>query len=275
MNISLCNELFNAAVPVQELAHRCNEIGIGGLELAPETVFASGGRPSNRELVRLRRVFRDAGIRFCGFHWLLRHDPSLRLITDSSPSMSPAWQTILRLAAAAAEIGGGVLVLGSGEQRRHPVTMTAEEAMRAFREGARFIAERVGSTVTLGIEPLPSHRTNLLTTFDDVLRLVETIALDTLGVVFDLRSAGHEHPPVWDHLAHPSNSICHVHVQHNDGTLPRPSSPGLMTTLSSLRKRSYPGWISLEPFSIGSDVERALKRVHRIAAWMHTNATPR
>jgi sugar phosphate isomerase/epimerase len=214
------------------------------------TVFSDPGNPHTQEVKSIQRFLQKEELQFCGFHWLLRHDAKASLVTEDATTFIRSWETIHTFSDIAGQIGGGVLIIGSGRNRQYFPPQTQKDARDRFIDGLLRILPKVPANVIVGLEPLPRERTNVINTIGEAYSIINMVRTDRVGLVFDLRSASSETPLGWDQLCTMSWSPVHVHLQDVSGYPLTEESPGLKMTLNRLEITGYSRWISLEPFAL-------------------------
>src|SRR3569833_86096 len=113
---AICNEIFGQT-PLSEACEQAREIGFEGMELAPHTLAEDATLLTHSDKRELRSQIEDAGLAFVGLHWLLASPPGLH-ITSADPAVSGrTWDYVHRAIDFCADLGGGVIVIGSPKQR--------------------------------------------------------------------------------------------------------------------------------------------------------------
>lgn len=232
--------------------------GFRGIEVDPGTIFNDPQYPSYTELRRARGSFREAGITLAGFHWVLRKPPGLNILSDDMDVRRRSWNVLSRLTTAVDDLGGGVLVIGSGKQRRR-VGLPPRAAINLLVEELQRLCDQTAeSSVTYCLEPLPPSRTNMLNTLSEVAETVTMVGNNRVRAVFDFRNAMHEQIR-WTELIHTySQIIHHVHISEPDGTHPTSRSSYFDSPLAELRRISYSGWVSAELFQLRKPLHETL-----------------
>lgn len=129
MKLAVCNELFGR-ISLDEAACISSRHGFRGIELAPFTVFGDFSPSAIQHGVQeAKRALDASGLRFAGFHWLLAKPDGLHITTPDGVLRKKSWDHLRRLIDAAAELGGGNLILGSPKQRSTVPGQTRREAI--------------------------------------------------------------------------------------------------------------------------------------------------
>ena len=177
MKYAICNELFGA-LPLREAADIACRHGFHGIELAPFTVFGDfSAGAMTRGIAEARRVFSDSGLAFAGLHWLLAKPDGLHITTSDAALRRRSWDHLRRLADAAAELGGGNLILGSPKQRDARPGQTRQQAISILADElatiSPYCAERSSALL---LEALDSGQTDVVNRLDEVAAIVRRIA---------------------------------------------------------------------------------------------------
>ena len=160
MRISLCNEVI-AALPFERQCEFARQVGYDGLELAPMTVSAEPHLLPAAKRVELRRAAADAGIAITGLHYLLRAPEGLSITSADAAQRARTLDVMRALCELAADLGAGVLVHGSPDQRRLTAGAEDEGRKRAADCFAQVAPAAEAAGVAYCIEPLSRRQTDL------------------------------------------------------------------------------------------------------------------
>ena len=149
----------------------------------------------------------------------------------------------------AAELGGQVVVLGSGGSRTVPDAWSPEEAMRQF-DGACGVVGEVAALngITIAIEPLNRGETNLINSVSEAAGVVERVGHPSVKLLSDLYHVTKEDEPFSDTGA-AASTLFHVHIaEPYSRAMPH---PGEMDSVyrqyfSMLQQSGYDQRISIE-----------------------------
>ena len=262
MKLAVCNELFGR-ISLDEAACISSRHGFGGLELAPFTIFGDFSPSAIQHGVQeARRALTAAGLRFAGFHWLLAKPDGLHITTPDAALRRKSWDHLRRLIDAAAELGGGNLILGSPRQRGTVPGQTPREATAILADElaaiAPFAAER-GSPILL--EALSSDQTNVVNLLAEVEAIVERVG-QRGGVdgMFDFHNCADEASPHAALIDRYIGMIRHVHLNDPRGDPPQPGDMSYLPAFARLRELRYDGWVSLEIFSVPENPAEVLRQ---------------
>jgi D-psicose/D-tagatose/L-ribulose 3-epimerase len=148
--------------------------------------------------------------------------------------------------ARAAELGGEVIVLGSGEARRVPPGYPEGRALEQFSTAGRIAGDIAASRgLRIAIEALNRTETNLLHFVGDAAELTRRIDHPSVGVVVDAYHMHMEHEP-WRAILDAGERIFHVQVSDVGRTHPGSRSLDLWGFFTFLNAASYDRTVSIE-----------------------------
>jgi sugar phosphate isomerase/epimerase len=254
---AICNEAFEKF----RLADTCRAIrkaGYEGLEIAPFTLAEDPSTipaPQRREY---RSIIESEGLRFVGLHWLMVSPKGLHVTTPDAALRARSWQHIRNLIDLCADLGpGGVMVFGSPNQRATTGGLTREQATRHYIEGLASVASHAaGRNVTILVEALPKGQCDVVQTLDEAVSIVREIDSPAVRTMFDTHNAVDETEPHAVLLDRHYDLIRHVHVNEMDGKHCGAGSYDFKPILSVLKRRGFPGWVSLEAFDFSPGAEK-------------------
>lgn len=255
MRIALCNEVL-APIAFDRQCALAAELGYNGLEIAPFTLGSNALRSSAAQRARWRRAAADAGIEICGLHWLLVQPQGLSITGADATQRERTLSTLRGLVDLCADLGGAVMVHGSPAQRRLPAGDEPAAAQRGI-EAFAAVAEHAGRAgVAYCIEPLASTHANFVNTVQQAVDIVRAVGKPALRTMLDCSAAALEETETPAALLErwlPSGLL--AHVQLNDPNLRGPGQGTLQfgPILAVLRRHSYAGWVTVEPFEYRPD----------------------
>ena len=257
---AVCNELFGDC-SLRETASIVARCGFHGLELAPFTIFGDFSAGAIRQgIAESRRAFTESGLRFAGLHWLLAKPDGLRIATPETALRRKSWDHVRRLVDAAAELGGGNLILGSPNQRRTVPGQTREQAMSILTDElasiAPYAAERKSAIL---LEALSSDQTDVVNLLSEAAGIVERVNSAGVGGMFDFHNCADERNSYETLVETFFPLIRHVHLNNADGSHPKPGERDYLPAFAKLRELGYEGWVSLEIFTKPDDPAGVLR----------------
>jgi len=263
MKYAVCNELFGD-VAFRNACRKVASYGFEGIEIAPYTLQENPRKIGSKEAKGIKRIINDSGLRFVGFHWLLRAPEGLHITTPDAPVRRKSWDFLKFLIDLCHELGGGSMVLGSGKQRTTK-GISKEEALSYFGEGLKAMARLAeGSDVKVLVEVLPSRVTDVVNTLREAKELIEEVGSPAIRSMFDFHNCDDEDKP-WDQLIDEYSGIIeHVHFNEIDGNYPGSGHSDFLPAFRALRDRDYKGWISLEIFHFTEPPDAILTSTRRV-----------
>ena len=195
---------------------------------------------------------RAAGLEVIGLHWLLAKTTGMHLTAADPAARRAAADRLIELAGLCADLGGGVLVLGSPEQRNRggmPEDEASENAVEVLQAVLPTLEDR---GVTLALEPLAPNETDFLNTCADTVALCDRVGGGSVRLHQDVKAmVGGESKPPADVIRDYAEHTAHFHA--NDANL---LGPGMGDTdfrpiLRALQETNYAGWVSVEVFADG------------------------
>ncbi len=262
MKISICNELFRGW-PIEKVFHYAAALGYDGVEIAPFTLADSVTEISHERRKAIRRAAEDNGIEIVGLHWLLSKPEGLSINHPDEIIRIRTQEYMEALIHFCADIGGKVLVHGSGHQRKVEDKWTLAESWDRARETFEACLETARKrNVMYCIEPLTRASTNFVNTVEEALRMVREIRHPNFKMVFDYRSAAAQEESVIGALlrALESRSLYHVHANDACGKGPGCGATHLSPFLKKLVENGYQHYLSVEVFEYESSPETTASR---------------
>jgi len=262
MKISICNELFRGW-PIDRIFSYAAQLGYDGIEIAPYTLADSVTEISHEKRKAIRRAAEENGIEIIGLHWLLVKPEGLFINHPDEFIRIKTQEYIEALIHFCADIGGKVLIHGSGHQRKVQEKCTFREAWEWARETFEACLETARKrNVMYCIEPLTRASTNFINTVEEALRMVKEIRHPNFKMVFDCRSAtSHEESVIGALLrALESRALYHVHVNDASGRGPGFGETKFTPILKTLLESGYQRHISVEVFEYDPNPETIASR---------------
>jgi sugar phosphate isomerase/epimerase len=254
---AICNEAFEKFA----FADACRAIrtaGYGGIEIAPFTLAEDPATIPASQRREYQSIIESEGLRFVGLHWLMLSPKGLHVTTPDAALRARSWQHIRNLIDLCADLGtAGVMVFGSPGQRSTTGGLSREEATRNYVDGLASVAPHAAVRgVTILIEALPKGQCDVVQSLEEAASIVREIANPGVRTMFDTHNAVDEAEPHAVLLDRYYDLIRHVHVNEMDGRHCGAGSYDFKPVLSVLRRRGYPGWVSLEAFDFTPGAEK-------------------
>lgn len=253
MKYAICNETFDG----WDHARVCEcaaKHGYTGLELAPFTLAPRITDVSPARRRELRRQAETAGVRIIGLHWLLAKTEGFHLTSPDAAVRKRTGEYFVELAAAAAEMGGDILVLGSPLQRNLAEGMTKEQGDELAADTLSHCLKSLeAGKVYLCLEPLTSAETNYMTCAADGVRLARKIAHPFVKLHLDVKAMSSEERPVPDVIRASEDLFHHFHANDKNLRGPGFGDVDFKPIFQALKDVSYSGWVSVEVFDYKPD----------------------
>lgn len=254
---SICNEIYQG----WDFADACRHIketGYEGIEIAPFTLSEEPAALTSELRRNFSRVIEGEGLTFVGLHWLMVAPKGLHVTTPDEDLRERSWDHIRRLIDLCADLGdNGVMVFGSPLQRNTTGGSSREEATKRFVDGLTQVAPHAEQQgVRLLVEALPLNQTDVVTSLDEAVRIVEQIGSPAVRTMFDTHNAVDETEPHPALIEKHMPLIHHVHVNETDGGHCGTGDYDFGSILATLKRLDYQGWVSLEAFDFAPGAER-------------------
>jgi D-psicose/D-tagatose/L-ribulose 3-epimerase len=254
---AICNEAFEKFA----FADACRAIrkaGYEGIEIAPFTLAEDPATIPPSKRTEYRDAMAGEGLRFVGLHWLMVSPTGLHVTTPDAALRARSWQHIRNLIDLCADLGpDGVMVFGSPNQRSTTGGLNREQATRNYIEGLASVGPHAAERgVIVLVEALPKAQCDVVQTLDESADIVREIASPGVRTMFDTHNAIDEAEPHAVLIDRHYDVIRHVHVNELDGRHCGAGSYDFKPVLSVLRRRNFPGWVSLEAFDFTPGAEK-------------------
>lgn len=146
-----------------------------------------------------------------------------------------------------ARFGGKIIVFGSGTARNIPPDIEFDLAMDSLIHFMRDCADYAKRyQVTIAVEHLNRHESNVLNTVKDVDRFVEIVNRENVKILFDSYHFSIENEDITD-LDSVINNVAHIHISDKEGRSYPHNDIILYSHLNKILKKSgYNGDMSVE-----------------------------
>jgi sugar phosphate isomerase/epimerase len=263
MRYAACNELVHDR-PFAEACALIAQNGYQGIELAPYSLAEDPLRISPARAAEIRRAIEDASLECVGLHWLLKAPPGLHITTPEIGVRRRSWDAIRFLVDFCREVGGSLVVLGSGKQRGTQ-GISRDAATGILRDELAGLAPHLAqSGVTVLLEPLQDRVTDVLNTLHEARAIIDAIGSPRIASMLDFHNSQDERESWESLIAGHTDIIRHVHLNEVDGHHPslveRPgrARSAYAASFRALAATGYAGWISLETFHAADSPETVL-----------------
>lgn len=259
--LAICNETFQG----WDFASGCRgalDTGYTGIEIAPFTLSQDPASIPASKRRECRDVMESEGLGYVGLHSLLTvPSGELHITTPDDTIRNRSWEYFRSLIDLCADLGDdGMMILGSGRQRRTVEGSTVEDATNRLRDGLAEMAPHAADRgVTILPETLAPHLCDVLTSMEQTVTLVREINHPAIQTIFDTHNAVAETVPHDELIKEHANLIRHVQINEMDGRHPGTGTYDFSVPLQALKDIGYEGWLSLEVFKFepsGEEIAR-------------------
>jgi D-psicose/D-tagatose/L-ribulose 3-epimerase len=250
MRIALCNEVI-ASLPFERQCAFARDVGYDAIEIAPYTLTDDPTHLPPGCAAEWRRAAAEAGIAINSLHYLLRAPAGLSITTADAAQRRRTIEVMRELCALAADLGAGILVHGSPDQRK----LAPGEEENGRKRGVDCLAAVAESAaqarVTYCIEPLSRQQTRFVNTVEEAAAIVRAIGSPALRTMIDCSAAGQtETLPVADLIRRwvPTGLIGHIHFNDPNRRGPGEGAMAFAPILAAIAASNYGGDSAVEPF---------------------------
>jgi sugar phosphate isomerase/epimerase len=245
----VCSETFQQ-LSFEQQCRLARKIGYAGIEIMPGGVVENPiAIPAGRRM-ELRRLMEDEDLGFVGLHNLLSAPPGMHATTNDPKLRQRTWEFLRELIDLCADLGPhGVMVFGSAKQRSAEAGSSIHDAVRRFQDGLASLATHAQErSVTILVEPLAPHLSNVVNRLDEAVEIVREIDSPAVQTMFDVHNTAAERLPAAKLIGRYIAFIRHVHLNEMDGRRPGTGLYDFPSLFRALEEHQYGGWLSLEVF---------------------------
>ena len=259
--LAICNETFQGW-DVADGFRGALDTGYTGIEIAPFTLSDDPASVPASRRREYRDVMESEGLGYVGLHSLLTVPlGELHVTTPDNAVRDRSWEYFRSLIDLCADLGdGGMMILGSGRQRRAVGGSTVADATKRLRDGLAGVADHAQQRgVVILPETLAPHLCDVLTSLEQTVAMVRDIGHPAVQTMFDTHNAVAEEEPHDELIRRHAALIRHVHINEMDGRHPGTGSYDFSVPLQALKDVGYDGWLSLEVFKFepsGEEIAR-------------------
>ncbi len=253
---AICNEVFQNW-PFSDACKAIRRAGYTGIEIAPFTLAEDPATLTAAERRTARSAMESEGLTFVGLHWIMVSPKGLHVTTPDTALREKSWVHIRNLIDLSADLGpDSIMVFGSPKQRGSTGGLTPGEATRHYVEGLVSVAPHAQDRgVTILIEALPVHDTDVVTCLAEAAMLVKQIGMPSIRTMFDVHNAVNETDSHAELIERHRSVIRHIQVNEMDGRHPGTGNYDFRPVFAALQRQAYMGWISLEAFDFTPGAE--------------------
>jgi D-psicose/D-tagatose/L-ribulose 3-epimerase len=142
---------------------------------------------------------------------------------------------------------GGVLHSAIGTFTGKPCTVEEKQIIyQVFTEVAAYASER---NISLGIEPINRYESYVFTEADDVLKMIQSIGVTSIGLHLDTFHMNIEERNFYDPIIRAGRNLKHLHITESDRGMTGEGNVHWDDLFKALAKINYQGPLVLENFS--------------------------
>ncbi len=248
MKFALCNEIFEN-LSIEDAFAKIAEIGYEGVEIAPYTLKPDPLSLNEEDADRCLQAAKSCGLQIVGFHWLMAKTVGLHLTSRNPSSRQAACKYLKKITLLCARMGGGIMVLGSPQQRNLEPGTLYEDAFERAVEIIREVCELADEQgIILAIEPLSPIETSFLSSTWEARRFIAAVNRKSCRLHLDMKAMAHEPAGTLAILYEYRREMVHLHGNDVNQRGPGQGPTDLKSVAKVLREINYEGWISVEPF---------------------------
>ena len=260
MRFAVCNEIFKGWKLEDTFAYAA-KTGYDAVEIAPFTIADSVTDISASERKAIREGAARNGIKIAGIHWVLVKPEGLYITHPDGGVRERTADYFCELVDFCADLGGGVMVVGSPKQRNVMPGVSNEEARdwaeAVFRPAT---AQATRQRVTICFEPLAPAETNFINTASEAIEFAQRLRSPNFKIILDAKAMCSEPKPIpqiiresWPHFAH---------FHANDKNLKGPGfgEVDFRPIAAALKEVGYEGFVSVEVFNFDEGPETIATR---------------
>ncbi len=259
MKFAICNETFGEW-PLEQALALAREVGYTGWEVAPFMLTDDIVSFTSDDRSNYRRQVEVAGFEIVGLHWLLAKTEGLHLTTTDVETRQRTSEYLCELVRLCSDIGGGIMVLGSPQQRNVPDGQSMDSAMENAAEVVRAATpELERRSVRIALEPLGHEEGNFLNTAAEARKLQAMIDHPLVQLHLDVKAMSDEATPVPQIIRDNSDAMIHFHANDPNRRGPGMGEVDFVPIFAALNEIGYDDWVSVEVFDYSPGVERLVR----------------
>jgi sugar phosphate isomerase/epimerase len=255
MKYAICNEIYQGWRLEDVLTHAART-GYAGVEIAPFTLADSVNDISKAERASIRDMARRYKVQLVGLHWLLVKPEGLHLNHPDASIRSRTAKYFCDLVGFCADIGGGIMVVGSPKQRSLMPGVSPEQARvwtgTTLREAIKRGEDR---GVTICLEPLSPVETNFMNTAAEAIEFSQEMCSPNFKIILDVKAMCSEQKPIPQIIRESWPHFTHFHVNDRNLRWPGSGEVDITPIAGALREVGYSGFVSVEVFKFDEGPE--------------------
>ena len=264
MEYAICNELFGR-MDFEQVCKLIAKYGYKGIEIAPFTILSNQLEPADYidflKINKIKNTLRKYKLQFVGFHSLFYGFINYHLFSQDLKIRDKTYNHLRNLVRVVGEMGGGILILGSPQERKVlniPIEEAEDILINQLKEMIDYLKEN-GAKILL--EALPISHTNFINTLKQSKNIIEKIGSEQIQGMFDFHNCTDERLSWSELIDQYFKMIKHIHLNEINGSYPGSGASDFLPAFRILTKLNYDKWISMEIFDQPKDVENMLHQV--------------
>jgi sugar phosphate isomerase/epimerase len=260
MRFAICNELFDGW-SLEETCAYVSSLGYSGIELAPFTLARHPKELTKSARLQIAKVIANHGLSNVGLHWLLAKTEGLHLTNSDLATRQRTFDYLQLLVELCHDLGGGVMVLGSPQQRSiAPESDHAAAPQRAQELLSRLAATLESAEVVLALEPLGPEETNFWNTAAETIEFIEALNCPNIRLHLDVKAMSTEQRSFREIITSSSRHLSHFHANDPNRQGPGMGSVDYAEIVQALHDVHYEGWVSVEVFDYSPGIDALAQR---------------
>ncbi|MHC4398568.1 MAG: sugar phosphate isomerase/epimerase family protein [Planctomycetota bacterium] len=245
---AICNETFKDW-PSEKAFGLAAECGYEGIEIAPFTISDYVTDVPSAKRKEIRRHAEKAGLEIVGLHWLLARTKGLHLTSPEAAVRRKTVEYLEALAEFCAELGGGLLIFGSPQQRNLLPDVSHNDALEHAAEVIGKVLPALEKTdVVLAMEPLSPKATNFLTRAAEAVELIRKVDSPRCRLILDCNAMSTESKPIPELIRDNRRWLAHFHANDPNRQGPGFGELDFVPIFAALSEIRFDGWVSVEVF---------------------------
>ncbi|TWT66191.1 sugar phosphate isomerase/epimerase family protein [Allorhodopirellula solitaria] len=256
---ALCNETFRDT-SLADAVRLTAQLGYTGWEVAPFMLAKHVDEIGQVDRVEYRRTVEGAGLQIIGLHWLLAGTEGLHLTTLDPEVRRSTAEYLKSLTRLCSDLGGGLMVLGSPQQRNRTEGQTSSQAMENAADVLRQVVPTLQEhNVQIAVEPLGPEEGDFLNTADEACELIDAVGDSSVGLHLDVKAMSTESEPIDQVIRQHAERMIHFHANDPNRLGPGMGDVEFAPIMQALHDVQYDGWVSVEVFDYSPGAETLAK----------------
>ena len=248
MKIAICNETYRDW-SFEDAFRHASQCGFEGIEIAPFTLQKNANDITQSQIDDVVALAAQYDLQIVGLHWLLAFTEGLHLTSSDDSIRQKTAGYLGQLAAVCRQLGGGVMVFGSPDQRSIQSGITVQQANDLAIDCIRRLLPALQEhNVTLALEPLGPEEGDFLLTAEWGRQLVTELDSEFVKLHLDVKAMSTESESIPDIIAASKQELVHFHANDPNRRGPGMGDVEYEPIVAALVDIEYDGWLSVEVF---------------------------